>query len=146
MEDIKKIIVSIHLGGKEIEVGELISEAKKIYFKYYTSFIKSGLQISPFKLPLSEKIYSADPMPFEGLFGVFADSLPDGWGRLLLDRTLASRGILMQDVTALQRLSYVGSKGMGALVYKPQVQNSSGKELKLELDSIAKQMNLLMLM
>ena len=56
MQEIKKIIVSIHLGNKEIEVGELISEERKIYFKYYTDFIKSGLEISPFKLKLSDNI------------------------------------------------------------------------------------------
>ena len=141
MEEIKKIIVSIHLGGNEMEVGELISEGRKIYFKYYTSFVKSGLEISPFKLKLSEKIYSADATPFEGLFGVFADSLPDGWGRLLLDRTLTARGVLIQDVMPLQRLSYVGTRGMGALIYRPEIDSFSKKEIQLELDSIAKEMN-----
>ena len=141
MEQIKKIIVSIHLGGHEIELGEMVSEKGKIYFKYYTSFVKSGLEISPFKLKLSEKIYSADAIPFEGLYGVFADSLPDGWGRLLLDRTLASRGMLIQDIMPLQRLSFVGAKGMGALIYRPETEPFSKKESQLELDSIAKEMN-----
>src|ERR1035437_747836 len=141
MEQIKKIIVSIHLGGHEIELGEMVSEKGKIYFKYYTSFVKSGLEISPFKLKLSEKIYSADAAPFEGLYGVFADSLPDGWGRLLLDRTLASRGMLIQDIMPLQRLSFVGAKGMGALIYRPETEPFSKKESQLELDSIAKEMN-----
>lgn len=141
MEEIKKIIVSIHLGNKETEVGELISEGRKIYFKYYTHFIESGLEISPFKLKLSDKIYAADPLPFEGLYGVFADSLPDGWGRLLLDRTLTARGILIQDVMPLQRLSHVGSRGMGALIYRPEMDSFSKKDVRLELDSIAKEMN-----
>src|ERR1035437_5160344 len=141
MEKIKKIIVSIHLGDQEIELGELISEERKIYFKYYTSFIKSGLEISPFKLKLSEKIYCADPLPFEGLFGVFADSLPDGWGRLLLDRTLSSKGMLLQDIMPLERLSFVGSKGMGAMIYRPEMEPFLKKEMKLELDSISKEMN-----
>lgn len=141
MEQIKKIIVSIHLGGKEMEVGELVSADRKIYFKYYTSFIKSGLEISPFKLKLSDKIYSADAFPFEGLYGVFADSIPDGWGKLLLDRTLASRGILLQDVMPLQRLSFVGATGMGALIYRPEMDPFQYKEIQVELDSIAKEMN-----
>lgn len=141
MEKIKKIIVSIHLGGKEMEVGELVSADRKIYFKYYTRFIKSGLEISPFKLKLSEKIYSADAFPFDGLYGVFADSIPDGWGKLLLDRTLASRGILLQDVMPLQRLSFVGATGMGALIYRPEMDPFQYKEIQVELDSIAKEMN-----
>ena len=144
MQQIKKTIVSIHLGGQEIELGELISEERKIYFKYYTSFIKSGFEISPFKLKLSEKIYVADAIPFEGLFGVFADSLPDGWGRLLLDRTLLSKGILIQDVLPLQRLSFVGATGMGALIYRPEMNLFSNKNIQLELDSIAKEMNIVL--
>lgn len=90
MEHIEKIIVSIQLNEEEIEVGELASDAKNIYFKYYTDFIKRGLEISPIKLKLNNIINKADPTPFEGLFGVFADSLPDGWGKLLLDRALES--------------------------------------------------------
>ena len=54
MEHVKKIIVSISLDNKEIEVGELISEGKSIYFKYYPSFVKSGLEISPIKLKLNK--------------------------------------------------------------------------------------------
>ncbi len=144
MQQIKKIIVSIHLGGQEIGVGELVSDGKKIYFKYSTSFIKSGLEISPFKLKLSEGIFSADANPFDGLFGVFADSLPDGWGKLLLDRKLASQGILIEDVSQLQRLSLVGAKGMGALIYRPEMDSNSRIDIQPKLDLIAKEMNIVL--
>ncbi len=144
MNSIKKLIVSIHLGGKEIELGELVSEEKKIYFKYFSGFIKTGLEISPIKLKLSDKINSADIIPFDGLYGVFADSLPDGWGKLLLDRTLLSRGILMQGVTPLQQLAYVGSKGMGALIYQPEMDPAIYKDFQLELDSLAEEMNIVL--
>ena len=76
----------------------------------------------------------------KGLFGLFSDSLPDGWGRLLLDRTLTTKGILLQDITPLQRLSYVGLKGMGALIYRPQIETSFQETLQIELDAIAKEM------
>jgi serine/threonine-protein kinase HipA len=144
MEKINKIIVSIHLGGKEIELGELVTKDRKIYFRYYPGFIKSGLEISPFRLKAAATLFLAEPDPFDGLYGVFADSLPDGWGRLLLDRTLLSRGILMEDVTPLQRLSYVGTKGMGALIYRPETEGALKKEAKLELDAIAKEMNIVL--
>lgn len=141
MEPIKKIIVSIDFGNEELQVGELIQEGKSIFFKYYTDFIKSGIEISPFYLQLSDKIFEAPAQPFEGLFGVFYDSLPDGWGRLLLDRTLTAKGILLQDVTSLQRLSYVGLNGMGALTYRPQVETSAQEILQVELDTISREMN-----
>jgi len=144
MKAIQKVIVSIDFGTKEHQVGELIQEGKGIYFKYYTEFIKTGLAISPFHLPLKDSIYSAPTQPFEGLFGVFSDSLPDGWGRLLLDRTLTAKGILLQDISPLQRLSYVGLKGMGALTYHPQIETTAQEILQVELEAIAKEMNLVL--
>jgi serine/threonine-protein kinase HipA len=75
------------------------------------------------------------------LFGVFNDSLPDGWGRLLLDRTLSSRGINIPEITPLDRLAFVGSGGMGALVYQPDYAAATGSELQIELDEIARAMN-----
>ena len=141
MVPIQKITVSIDFGNEELQVGELIQEGKSIFFKYYTVFIKSGIEISPFYLQLSDKIFEAPAQPFEGLFGVFYDSLPDGWGRLLLDRTLTAKGILLQDVTSLQRLSHVGLKGMGALTYRPQVETSAQEILQVELDAISREMN-----
>jgi serine/threonine-protein kinase HipA len=144
MKPIQKVIVSIDFGGKEQQVGELIKEGRGIYFKYYTEFIKTGLEISPFHLPLKDSIYTAPTQPFEGLFGVFSDSLPDGWGRLLLDRTLTAKGIIPQDITPLQRLSYVGLKGMGALRYRPQIETTSQETMQIELDAIAKEMNVVL--
>jgi serine/threonine-protein kinase HipA len=141
MTAIKKIIVSIHLGGQEIELGELLSEGKRIYFKYYSNFIDRGIEISPFKLKLSDQLHYAKEIPFDGLFGVFADSLPDGWGHLLLDRTLMSRGISIQEITPLDRLSYVGTKGMGALIYRPEMDLDFSESKKIELDSIAQATN-----
>jgi serine/threonine-protein kinase HipA len=141
MEGIEKIIVSIQLNEEEIAVGELVSDGKNIYFKYYTDFIKRGLEISPIKLKLNNLINKADPIPFDGLYGVFADSLPDGWGKLLLDRALTARGVVVDDITVLDRLAYVGSNGMGALTYKPEIEEEGQAEFKVELDEIAKATN-----
>jgi serine/threonine-protein kinase HipA len=144
MEHVKKIIVSILFNEEEIELGELVSEAKDIYFKYYADFVKRGLEISPFKLKLNSEINKADAIPFDGLFGVFADSLPDGWGKLLLDRALTAKSVDIDDITMLDRLAYVGSKGMGALIYKPEIKEERLEEFELELDKIAKATNQIM--
>lgn len=141
MQHIEKIIVSIQLNEEEIAVGELAKDGKNIYFKYYTDFIKRGLEISPIKLKLNNLINKADSIPFDGLYGVFADSLPDGWGKLLLDRTLMARGVVVDDITVLDRLAYVGSNGMGALTYKPEIVEEGLAEFKVELDEIAKATN-----
>ena len=138
MEHVKKIIVSIQFSKSEIELGELVSEGRNIYFKYYTDFITKGIEISPIKLKVNTAINKADALPFDGLFGVFADSLPDGWGKLLLDRALTAKRIDISDLTMLDRLAFVGSKGMGALIYKHEIDDGSHKQFEFELDKIAK--------
>ena len=138
MEHIKKIIVSIQFDEQEIEVGELVSNKKLIFFKYDPNFLKRGLEISPIKLKLNNGSNSTNNAPFDGLFGVFADSLPDGWGKLLLDRALAAKGISIGETTVLDRLAYVGSNGMGALIYRPAMPVESLNQFKIELDDIAK--------
>ena len=75
------------------------------------------------------------------MFGVFNDSLPDGWGRLLLDRSLSAKGIDITRITPLDRLAYVGSRGMGALVYKPGIEPEKTADLVPELDILANEMN-----
>jgi serine/threonine-protein kinase HipA len=138
MEQVKKIVVSMQFDAEEMEVGELVADNNRIFFKYYPTFLNRGLEISPIKLKLNTNINQANDLPFEGLFGVFADSLPDGWGKLLLDRALVARGVAMTTLSPLDRLAYVGSQGMGALIYRPEISLENGKPFKVELDDIAK--------
>ena len=72
----------------KIKVGRLALENRKIYFEYDTDFLKSGIELSPYKLPLKKGIFMDIDNISDGLFGLFADSLPDGWGRLLINRHL----------------------------------------------------------
>lgn len=137
MKTIEQLIVSLILEGKEIPVGELVSDSKKIYFKYYPSFIEQSIEISPFKLPVSKGIFTPDTTIFDGLFGVFNDSLPDGWGRLLMDRTLLERGVSLSEINPLDRLAFVGENGTGALVYQPCMEVASTTEIQVKLDHIA---------
>ncbi len=137
----EKIKVSLSIEGQNFDVGELVLSTRKIYFKYNPGFLDKGLKISPIRLPYTNNIVSAEYEPFEGLFGVFNDSLPDGWGRLLLDRTLTSKGINVADITPLDRLAYVGSGGMGALVYKPEIESGKIDLSGPELDTIALEIN-----
>jgi len=141
MTGINKIFVSLLLVGNSFEVGELVLSDQKIYFRYNADFLKAGLNLSPIKLPFSGDIVSADKEPFDGLFGVFNDSLPDGWGRLLLDRTLSAKGIDIAKITPLDRLAYVGARGVGALVYRPEIKPEKTTDPVPELDIIATEMN-----
>jgi len=140
MTGIENILVNLNLEGQSYKVGELVLNNRKIYFRYHSDFLKTGLNISPIKLPHTGEITNAEKDPFDGLYGVFNDSLPDGWGRLLLDRNLSSKGIDPFGLTPLDRLAYVGSTGMGALSYFPQQDGLRDFEKQLELDVIAKEM------
>lgn len=92
-----------------------------IAFEYDKEWLEKGFSISPFSLPLKNQVFIPKSYePFEGLFGVFSDSLPDGWGRLLVDRMLQKKKIKPETVDSLNRLSIVGSSGMGALTYYPE--------------------------
>ena len=92
----------------------------RIAFEYSPEWLQCGFSISPFSLPLKSGVFIPKSYdPFDGLFGVFADSLPDGWGSLLTDRLLRSRQIDPHSLTTLQRLSLVGSSGKGLLEYRP---------------------------
>ena len=98
---------------------------KKVAFQYSDSWQKNGFSISPFSLPLGNDVYIPNDYSrerFDGLFGVFADSLPDSWGNLLLDRYLSSVGVKREDISVLDRLAYIGSAGMGALEYRPAIE------------------------
>ncbi len=141
MAGINKLFVSLLPGGNSFEVGELVLSDQKIFFRYNPDYLKSGLNLSPIKLPFSGDIVSADNQPFDGLFGVFNDSLPDGWGMLLLDRSLSAKGIDIARITPLDRLAYVGSRGMGALVYRPEIKPEKITALLPGLDTIAVEMN-----
>ncbi len=90
-----------------------------ILFEYAPSFLKTGIELSPFMLPLKSGIYEDKHQTFDGLFGLFNDSLPDGWGCLLLDRYLQKQGLSYYAINPLHRLSIIGTEAMGALEYEP---------------------------
>ena len=136
---VTKIIVSLAIGPTPVRVGTLATVKRSIYFEYDSSFLESGIEISPFRLPLKAGTFQAKPEPFEGLFGVFNDSLPDGWGRLLLDRSLKSLGISAVELGPLDRLTHVGSNGMGALLFEPDASEKITKGKFLDLAQLAEE-------
>jgi serine/threonine-protein kinase HipA len=102
-------------------VGRLAIRAREILFEYDAEFIATGFDLSPFRLRLQSGVLKGKPDLFDGLPGLFEDSLPDGWGRLLLDRQLRRAGVSPSVLNPLDRLAHVGHHGMGALVYEPDI-------------------------
>jgi len=119
------------------KLGTLAQKDKKIYFEYDKEFLKTGIQISPYKLPLKAGVQRCNDSTFEGLWGVFADSLPDGWGRLLIDRHLMRLGVNANALTPLDRLAYMGNHAMGALSYEPERELEDAFLNEIVLDDLA---------
>ena len=138
METNKTIIVSIG----EKKVGELvISAERRVCFQYDQNWIKDGYSISPFSLPLRDEVFYSTKPYYDGLFGVFADSLPDAWGKILLQRMLKENKIKIVNLNVLDKLAIVGSSGMGAIEYHPQYKINSKIGCELDLDILAEECN-----
>ena len=133
---ITQIKVGLDFGAGVLPVGRLAIRDGDIYFEYDSAFLDRGLEISPLCMPLSPELMTFDRALFEGLPGVFYDSLPDGWGRLLLDRSMRAQGITPEQVSPLDRLAHVGASGMGALVYEPDY-GAEIPDAEINLDVLA---------
>ena len=108
MNEVKAIEVSMN----GVKVGRIaLTPDALCAFEYDSAYLLSGESVSPFMLPLKSEVFVAKRTPFNGGFGVFDNSLPDGWGSLILDRYLKSKGIDPAKLTLLQRLALVGSTG-----------------------------------
>lgn len=121
--------------ARRVKVGRLALKQRQILFEYDSGFLDTNLELSPFHLPRRRGVVVGAAV-FDGLMGVFEDSLPDGWGRLLLDRRAAELGIAATSLTPLDRLTLVGSRSMGALVYEPETAVETPSIL--ELSELAK--------
>ncbi|TWB93032.1 serine/threonine-protein kinase HipA [Bradyrhizobium macuxiense] len=140
-QGVQKLSVSLDFYGEKIDVGTLAwsKDERRAYFEYHPDFAEKRLNVSPFKLPVSEGAKAAPNSPFAGLHGMLNDSLPDGWGRLLLDRYLQKLGYDFRLLTPLDRLAYVGQVGMGALRYVPDNSLSKTDDAAIDLDWFAAQ-------
>ena len=117
----KKESVEVHLWGSL--VGGLVDDGHKIIFEYDTEYLRNGHSISPLHLPLNVEVFSTST-PFKndvfaGLYGVFADSLPDLYGKKVIKEYMKQKHGGNHTLTTLGSLMYIGSRGLGALEYKP---------------------------
>ncbi len=137
-ERVLEVFCHGRLVGRLAETGD-----RRIAFQYDDEWIRSGFSISPLSLPLRHDVFVPNERSmerFDGLFGVFADSLPDSWGALLLDRYLSSVGIRREEISTLDRLAFIGRSGMGALEYIPSKEAEFNIDYAgLDFDDIARE-------
>jgi serine/threonine-protein kinase HipA len=122
-----KAITSVEVLLSGARVGELVAAPRRgTYFAYDEQWLAAGFNLSPLNMAFSSPPQAApDPHLFGGLMGAFADSLPDGWGMLLMDRFfLREFGIDRRALSALARLAYMGNRAMGALEYRPVLEKA----------------------
>jgi len=137
----KVLNVSLQLSPDEkLLVGKLAEHQNKIYFEYSPEFLSSAtpLWLSPYQLPLKSGAFEHRDLDYGPIFGLFDDSLPDGWGLLLMDRYLRGQGVNVESLSILDRLSFLGKTTMGALVYEPAIEHEAPEQL-LDLQALAEQ-------
>ena len=133
MNSIDKLFVKYH--GKTVGMLTMTPDGHRCVFQYDKDWMSTGFSISPLDLPLKSDLFIAPERPFWGNFGIFEDSLPDGYGRYLLNKMLRRQGVDDTQLTPLQRLSIVGGSGMGALCYEPETHFEKAEE-KLSFDRL----------
>ena len=123
--------IDAYIYGKKI--GTLLEHKGSIFFQYDKDFITSGIQISPIKLPLKDALYTNNDHKslYQGMAGVFFDSLPDKHGMTFIDRYFERQGLKTHEITLLHKLSFIGDRGMGAIEYSPKEhdENVSGADV-----------------
>lgn len=133
------IAAEVYLWGTRI--GVVLQERMDAVprFNYDRNFIRSGIQVSPLVMPLSDRIYSFPALnieTFRGLPGLLADSLPDKFGTKLIERYLTDQGRKISDFSSVERLCYVGNRGMGALEYVPDKNYVDAADRSVDINAL----------
>jgi serine/threonine-protein kinase HipA len=105
--------------GEHWPLGTLADTGRALLFEYSAEAHRQGLELSPYRLPLQTTAFQGFPTHQWRLPGLIADALPDGWGLLLMDRLFRRRGLRPEALSPLDRLAFIGDRGMGALSFQP---------------------------
>lgn len=125
------------------------SERGYASFEYTKDFLERGLDLSPVMMPVSEalstgKIFyfpALNQETYKGLPGMLSDSLPDRYGNRIIDRWLAKQGRTPESFNPVERLCYIGKRGMGALEFEPVLSKADDKSEKVEVEELVKLAN-----
>lgn len=135
------MIARVQLWGRTIGAVSLEEGRNVAAFEYDPEFVGSGIQLSPLVMPLGRRVHQFPELPrntFHGLPGLLADSLPDKFGNALIDAWLATQGRTPESFSAVERLCYTGTRGMGALEFAPVLGPKPRKASKLEVDALVR--------
>lgn len=134
------MVAEVYLWGTRIGIVAQGNAGSIVQFQYDEKFLKSGIEVSPLVMPLSKRVYSFPTLSertFRGLPGLLADSLPDKYGTKLIERHLAELGRDVDSFSSVEKLCYIGKRGMGALEYVPAI-GETYKDQTIEINALVK--------
>ena len=135
---------TVRLWGREIGAVSWLDDRAIGVFQYMPDFVQSAFELAPIMMPRSPDPYEFPGLPrdaFKGLPGMLADSLPDKFGNALIDAWLVTQGRSAGSFNPVERLCYIGTRGMGALEFHPTIHKASRKSRRLEIDALARLAN-----
>ena len=118
-------IVEVRIWGRSVGAVALDPAIGFYAFEYQPAFLRSGVELAPLTMPLSAAVSGPFVFPsladatYRRLPGLLADALPDDFGNALIDAWMAREGVAPSQITSLDRLAYMGKRGLGALEFKP---------------------------
>ncbi len=134
-------VAEVRLWGRTIGAVSLSQGERCAAFEYAPAFVGSGIEVAPLTMPLARRIYTFPGLPrdaFAGLPGLLSDSLPDRFGTALIDAWLATEGREPGSFDAVERLCYIGRRGMGALEYLPTRRGRDGADRPLDIGALVR--------
>ncbi|MDX1562291.1 MAG: type II toxin-antitoxin system HipA family toxin [Gammaproteobacteria bacterium] len=129
----------VRLWGRDIGAVSWIADRDIAAFQFAPEFVGSGIEVAPLTMPLANRVYEFPDLAretFKGLPGMLADSLPDKFGNALIDAWLARAGREPASFNPVERLCYIGTRGMGALEFEPAVPRDPSRQKRLEIDAL----------
>ncbi|HOX72224.1 MAG: HipA domain-containing protein [Dokdonella sp.] len=132
-------LAEVRLWGRAIGAVSVEDSMSPAAFQYTPEFARSKIEIAPFMMPLDDRVYSFPMLArgsFHGLPGMLADSLPDRFGNTLIDAWLATQGRTAASFNSVERLCYIGARGMGALEFTPSTGPRARDTRKIEIDAL----------
>jgi serine/threonine-protein kinase HipA len=132
-------VAEVKLWGKRIAAVSIDDDSPYVYFKYDDDFVTSGINLSPIMMPLSSEIFQFKTLPlttFKGLPGLLSDSLPDQYGNKIIHAWLSSQDRSIDSFNIIERLCYIGKRGMGALEYYPTKHSEFNEVEDIDLDHL----------
>lgn len=133
------IVAEVRLWGRRIGAVAQMDDDPYGSFEYAPDFLPSGIELAPLTLPVAARVYRFPELAypsFHGLPGLLADSLPDKFGNRLIDAWLARQGRSADSMGPVERLCYIGSRGMGALEFRPRLGPEARGSRRLQIDAL----------